>query len=577
MNMKMNDWSLALLGPGEKTLLTLPVSDETGAVSVEAGGMRVTLTLKKLGGVCLFEAAAASDAGADCYFSLIRSNVMNEMLGFIGPVEEREIYRQSPHDPNQYQLRMKKQAIPMGAAKIEGGYEIALSDAPYYSDNYTTQEFIPEEHRFAISSGDSGRKPGYQGGLSFEPYYHHIGGEKKHIFRFLIFSSEAKSLARLRLDTFRAISQCFGDGGNSLYRAICFSTNYMHLRKNETGTSDCWVVAGIEYGNTQYIRDSFWQSMILPDAISAECNKVLTAQRCVNAENPLILLLWAYRVFKAGSAPRMEDVNGALERIRFCTTDGCFHPKMDSFGRVDFRSWFDLCAHTDTDVITYNQGLYAAAMHGAYEMGCATEEEYLLAAERYRGMFIKELGIYPVSREKVALCVDALVGDLLHRLLFGTHILPSEDVVSHYKIVCDRCSTKYGVKVCAALDGSYNDVSFFGIDGYLADYFTDPKYQARPGHYIWGSSYFIYEMLFHIDACLQGAPGAEQNVIDRTLLDLSLGSTYFEHIDTVSGEPNKANQGWNAAIYAIWNQLMQEGAVSGRYFEEVDKYLAAVE
>jgi len=571
--MNLKNWSLSLILPGEKTLITMPL-DKTQA---EQDGIRLSLTVRKVGEVSLFEACASSVQETSCYLSLTRSEVPGEMHSFIGPVTSREIFRQSPHDPSQYHLRMMKQAVPMGAARLDDQWEIALSDAPYFSDNYTTQEFIPEEKRFVISSGDSGRKPGYQEGLSFAPYYHPIGSQKTHTFRFLIFSSAAKSQARLRLDIFSAISRCFGSGDPSLYRSICFATNYMHLRKNETGTSDVWVVAGIEYGNTQYIRDSFWQSMILPDDIADECNKVLTAKRCVNAENPLILTLWAYRVFKNGKTPRMEEVKQALERIRLCTNDGCFHPKIDARGRSDFRSWFDLCAHTETDVITYNQGLYAAAMHGAYEMGLATEEEYKLAAERYRGLFIKEHGVYPVSREKIALCVDALVGDLMHYLLFGECILPDEDVRSHYRIVCERCSTEYGVKVCAALDGSYNDVSFFGIPGYLADYFTDPKYEARPGHYIWGSSYFIYEMLFHIDAYIHGAPDAEQHVIDRTMLDLSLGSTYFEHIDTVSGKPNKANQGWNAAIYAIWSQLMKEGKADTRYFDEVEKYLAAVE
>jgi len=294
------------------------------------------------------------------------------------------------------------------------------------------------------------------------------------------------------------------------------------------------------------------------------------------AETPLFQLLWAYRLFKAGREPVQENVEKALDIIRSCTTDGFFHPKKDSIGRCDFRSWFDLCAHTDTDAISYNQGLYAAAMHGAYKMGLATREEYLLAAQAYRSMFIPELGIYPVSREKVALCVDPLVGDLLHRLLFGEHLLPAQDVLRHYRTVCERCSTPYGIKVSAELDGSYHPKEFFGIPGYISDYYdTDPE--AAPGHYIWGSSYFIYEMLFHIDALLQGAQEAEQRLIDRTLLDFSLGSTYFEHIDTVTGQPDKANQGWNAAVYAIWQQLLDEGAVSDRYFVETENYLSSIE
>ena len=569
--MDTKHWSLSLLTHGEIPLVTMNVFD---TASVERNGIRVTLTHKTAGDIHFFEARAAADHDAEVYFSLNRTDAPSSVLAFTGEVNAREIFRQSPHDVERYHFDMTKQPVPMGACSVDGGYEVALCDAPYYSDNYTTQEFVPAEHRFSICSGDSGRKPGRQGDVEFVPYYHKIDKQTEHVFRFLIFFSPAKSLSRLRLDTFRAVVSCFGNG-STLYHAICFATNYMHLRRNETGKSKCWVVAGIEYCNTQYRRDSFWQSMILPAKIDRECYSALP-EECREAENSLIQVLWAYRLFKRGDEPIWQNVNTALSYIRSCTKDGFFHPQKDNLGRCDFRSWFDLCAHTETDAITYNQGMYATAMHCAWNMGLATEEEYQLSVRAYRSMFIKELGIYPVSREKVALCVDPLVGDLLHRMLFGEHLLPCEDVISHYRTVCARCSTPYGIKVSAELDGSYHPKEFFGIPGYLNDYYdTNPS--AAPGHYIWGSSYFIYEMLFHIDALLQGASEAEQRIIDRTLLDFSLGSTYFEHIDTVTGEPDKANQGWNAAVYAIWKQLVEEGAVSDRYLTEMENYLYAIE
>lgn len=52
-----------------------------------------------------------------------------------------------------------------------------------------------------------------------------------------------------------------------------------------------------------------------------------------------------------------------------------------------------------------------------------------------------------------------------------------------------------------------------------------------------------------------------------------IGGTYYEHIDTVTGEGNKPNQGWNAAIYAIWDMLMQQGKASDRFFREIEKVL----
>ena len=129
MKVNMSAWSLSLLAPGEKALLSLPVSPDR-PITAEANGVRVTLSPRELGDVCLFEAAASAEAGVDCYFSLTRNDVPGEMLAFFGPIEAHDIYRQSPHDPKMYHLDMQKQAVPMAAAKVEDGYEIALSDAP---------------------------------------------------------------------------------------------------------------------------------------------------------------------------------------------------------------------------------------------------------------------------------------------------------------------------------------------------------------------------------------------------------------------------------------------------------------
>ncbi len=259
--MNRKDWSLSLLAPGEKQIATLPLSFERNETILIRCGITLKVTHREIDGIHFFQASAQSEKPMRCYFSLNRENTPSELLSFAGVETAHDIYRQSPHDAGRYHFDMLKQPVPVGACRVDGGYEVALSDAPYYSDNYTTQEFIPDAHRFSITSGDSGRKPGYQGDVDFAPYYHEIGSDKNHVFRFLIFTSCAKSIHRLRMDAFRAIVKCFGNG-SSLYHAICFSTNYMHLRRNETGVSHCWVVAGIEYGNAQYVRDSFWQTKV---------------------------------------------------------------------------------------------------------------------------------------------------------------------------------------------------------------------------------------------------------------------------------------------------------------------------
>ncbi len=74
-----------------------------------------------------------------------------------------------------------------------------------------------------------------------------------------------------------------------------------------------------------------------------------------------------------------------------------------------------------------------------------------------------------------------------------------------------------------------------------------------------------------IDCYLHGAPGALDVITWRGALDFKLGGTYFEFVNTVTGKPEKPNQGWNAAVYAIWNKLMKQGRADHSLLEAIDK------
>lgn len=548
------------------------VPNGAGAASspsyIDSAPYQINISGQQKDGYYLVKADVTALEEAACYLSICGKYENGEAYTFSGKQDFHEIFRQSPHDVNCWILDMAKQAVPMAAVKTADGFDVVMSNAPAFYDNYTTQELKPDQKTFLVSSGDSGERPGYQGKVSFSPYYDTVSPSKSHCFEAIIFHSPADSLADLRLDVFRAIEAVWGSN-TSRYHSICFGSNYMHLRKNERGSSTYWIVPGIDYGNVQYIRDSFWQSFILPPQYQEECYRALTPSSYTSAENPMICLIWSYRILRMGGTPIRECMEYAMKVLQKEATEGRGLTS-NKMGTPDFRSWFDLCAHEDDDIVTYNQGLYAVAMHAAAEMGLADPSEYLRAREIYRGLFSKKEGVYPLSSKKMALVVDPLVGDLLSYLLFDEPLLPDDDVLSHYSIVCQRSKTPYGIKVVADMNGDFPPVELFGIPGYINSYYAE---DGEKGKYIWGSSYFIYEMLFHIDAYLHGAPHAEDNIIERTLLDFSIGSTYFEHINTVTGEGGKPNQGWNAAIYAIWQTLMDEGKASSRYFDAVETYL----
>ncbi len=507
----------------------------------------------------------ATEGERDCFVSLKCRYDAGELYTFSGPKSGEETFRQSPHDPDDHVLDMAKEAVPMVALRDGGSYIVALCDQPGHCDNYTTQYINSDLKEFRISSGDNGRMPGYQG-KEFAPFYHRVSNTKEHVFRLAIFRSEAADQNALRRDVFCCIDAVWGRGG-SKYHAVCFSSNYMHYRKNETGYSNFWVTPGIEYANKQYTRDAFWQSMVLPLAMEQQCYDAVYRQRYQYAECGMIFLIWSYRLQKRGGEPDAKRMADALSYVEDHVKNGCYMAGSDADGRKNFKSWYDLVAFDDDDMIAYNQGLLVTALKAANALGLKPKTKVGEAVEAFLGLYTGSY--FPLSRKKHCLCVDAFVGDLLSMLLFGESFVPDEMVHTCYRTVTANAKTPYGIKVTAAEDGSFLPLAMYGTKS-----FVDPEFVSHsPGYYQWGGSWYIYEMLFHIAAYLHDTESAEDNLIERAGLDFKIGGTYYEFVDTVTGKGYKANQGWNAAIYPIWEQIVEEGKATGRFFEEMERIL----
>lgn len=499
----------------------------------------------------------------ECYVG-VEYEGEGEVSTFSGPVTYERYIRQSPHDVRDYTLDMEKEAIPMAAVLSDGDYTAVVSDQPGHCDNATTQHVFP--HSFQVCSGDCGIVRG-KGKKTFSPIYHNVTEKCDHEFRFLFCQFEADSLNQFRNQIFQAIDRVWGTGG-SAFHSVCFSGNYMHYRKNETGQSDYWVVPGIEYANYQYARDAFWQSMILPKEMAEQCY-LANQNRCHYAENGLFHLIWSYRNLKNGVIVNQESVQGALEYVTQFCRNGCYYTSKGDETEYEFKiqSWYDICAFEWDDVITYNQGLLAVAMRAVEEMGMTPPVKWQDAAMEYQNQFN---GTYfPLSRKKQCLSLDVFIGDILFFLLFGECILPDDVVQRAYQYVIEHNHTPYGRKVVCGEQGEFLPMEFHGAYGFICPH----QLELKPGEYAYGSSYYLYEMLFHIGGFLHHAKDAEEHLIARGKLDFMIGGTFYEHINTVTGMGNKANQGWNSAIYNIWEQLMERGVASDRFFREIEAIL----
>ena len=542
---------------------------KSGEQTVEKEGFIFNVNSEIKAGYTVTEITVSSDTEQAVYLSVMGEGDAT-FHSFGGPCPDERIFRQSPHDVSRYHFKMQRGAIPMVAAVTDEITELLVSDNPSYFDNATTQHIIPEEKCFYLSSGDKGGTPNFPASDPFGPIFHIIGGEKTHTFRFVSFRSRVRTLKAIRREVFRMIEKVWGSGSDSYYRAACFAGNYMHIRKNETGRSDKWIVAGIEYANTQYFRDSFYQTMIMDEYMQEQAYRALDYE-FHDAENPMIYLIWSYRIVKNGKEFNQKRADQAFETVMACMdkfgADGAYYPNCREDG--SFRNWFDICRYEFDDVDAYNQGLCVCALEAAKRLGYDVGDRKEKALARYTALFNGEY--IPMSEKKQFLALDVTVGEVLYFMLFDELFIPDEMVEKTYRRICDsQAKTPYGLKIVSAPDGTYLPVEAFGLNGDVHEGF----HTIETGRYANGGSYHVYEMLFHIAAYLHGVADAEANLTERLMIDLNFDGATHEYMHTIKGIGVKANQGWNASIYAIWEELIRRGKATDALFRAADAVLA---
>ena len=568
------NYSYILHTPEKNVVISqnVDVFSEIGQKTVICGPYSVHISGEEKGFYRLIEITVSSVDDDQVYLSLCGEGECQQ-FSFKGVCKDERLYRQSPHDVERYHFKMQRGAIPM-VASVNGEFsDIFVSDNPSFFDNATTQHFLPEEHRFFLSSGDPGGAPNFPASDHFDPIYHRIGNGQSHTFRFVAFQAKVNTLKTIRREVFRMIEKVWGNGSDSIYRAACYAGNYMHIRKNETGRSDKWVVAGIEYANTQYFRDSFYQTMILDEYTTDQCYRALDYE-FTDAENPMIYLIWSYRIFKNGKEFNKKRADQAFETVKECmdkfTADGGYYPNCRE--DCSFRNWFDLCCYEKDDVDAYSQGLCVCALESAKRLGYDIGDRKEKALARYLSLFNGEY--IPMSEKKQFLALDVTVGEVLYYVLFDELFIPDEMIEKTYRKICDGASkTPYGIKIVSAPDGSYLPVEAFGLNGYVHSGFDT----IETGRYANGGSYHVYEMLFHIAAYLHGIADAEKNMTERLMIDLEFDGATHEYMHTVRGIGVKSNQGWNASIWAIWNELIKRGKATDAYFRAADAKMETIE
>ncbi|SEJ77776.1 hypothetical protein SAMN05192553_11278 [Cyclobacterium xiamenense] len=563
------EWTVVLHQPGKAPsaigsfsgLPEVPLffEKEVDRITVEA-------LFEKMDGQYRFSIKARSEAPTACYLSLVASGSNNQaqLYAYSGAVTENQTFRQSPHDPSDHSFKtLVKQDIPMLAIKDAATYYVAISNTPALYDNYTTQTYDVVNRSVELSSGDHGKPGGADPSVvKIEEHYHTLDQNNPHVFEGILFETNAATINDFQKDVLLAIAARWEPRFKDRFGATSFSSNYMLLRKNETGNSDYWVVPGIAYANKQYSRDAFWQSMILPAKYRYQCYLNEANALTTGAERPLFLMLWTYRAKLEGSEPDLEAARKTLAYIEGRTQEGWYYAAHTNSTK-NLKSWYDMVEFDEDDVLTYNQGLLAVALMAAEALGLEPKTTSTKAISNYQSMYKDEKGYFPLSRKKDLLAVDVFTGDLLAQLYFGKALLREESVHAHFQTIVANAKTDYGYKVTSLANGDYAPLAYYSSEDKKNKWYGEGSYQ-------WGGSWYLYDMLFLLNSYLHDAPNALDEIKWRASLDFRIGGTYFEHTHTQTGIPRKSNQGWNASIYAMWNTFIENDLADDSLLQVID-------
>lgn len=311
------------------------------------------------------------------------------------------------------------------------------------------------------------------------------------------------------------------------------------------------------YGGV-YLRDTFWTTGALPDAaFSLRMRQQFGAQQRANGQVPslfrrahgpaqynddestILYVLWMCRDnTRSGTPPDMPSLNSALRYLRRFDHQGYY---VSDTGNS--RSWLDSFKVPIVDTLSYNQGLYAAALQCAQTLRAAvTPEQVADARQAYGALYRPYLHFIPLGRRQTATDASALVGEFVSLWLFNRPLLSDTAVLS---TLAHLSVTPVGYKVVASFSGEYLSPDRFFV--------TRPS-----GDYQNGATWLLYDYMALATGYLHGWIQARTLMNRRLALDLADGYLFSEYRCTnpslacyTNADPNRQYTAWNTFVLVV--------------------------
>lgn len=315
------------------------------------------------------------------------------------------------------------------------------------------------------------------------------------------------------------------------------------------------------YSFGMWMRDSFWQSFLLPNAYEQaaltrfEVFQHATGQmpRAVRTDGVTIeyhadesALLYAIRCYidsvRRGLTYNSTVLNNAITYINSIVVSDQYQCTSSDSGAS--KTWMDGFKYTAGSIATYNQGLYCVALKCLQLLGAGniTNTQIANAIAQYQALYNSGVGYVTFTSDKTYLAPDVLVGEALSLYLFGQSML-TDTMVNNTVAAIVAKATIYGAPDVQTSAGAYLETNEF-ISA------------ISKGDYQNGGSWFLYEYLAYYAGKKHGAPGMDAAIANRKVIELNVDPVSHEYIRTNGSPlgselPARHVYSWNAVSFVI--------------------------
>ncbi len=259
-------------------------------------------------------------------------------------------------------------------------------------------------------------------------------------------------------------------------------------------------------------------------------------------ESNALALIWRAKIAKKGrridsydTLPNeKEALQDVLNEIRTHVNDGMFYT-----GKGIEHSWFDAFDFHQKDVVTYNQGIYAAALQAAGFLGLDLEQgELRLAVERYNQL-VHSSGRLQMSRNIPYVDVSSLFGEFLSQWVFGERMLDPDTLKKTYQSFNRLSRTDF--MVVSKENGAPLDPKEFN-ESY------------PPGTYQNGAEWPVMSAAARFAAF--GRLDRDHGFWKEKIADLQRTRNAESNNGGGEFDPRRTHHLWNAAVYAMAKQIL---------------------